>query len=238
MSHADSRWIRPPAAAVVGLLVLMTFAGPLPPARAGDGIGLSTDGEHWAPSIEVPLFARDIRWVPGDRRTRSFYVRNDGPGPASLSIGVRAADVDRLLTDNQVALSARADVGPWVRLAHGQPRFRLSEATLADGDVVRVEVRVRFRWYSTNESQRASVPFVLAVTLGASGRDDGLGQDDGELPGVGSSVPVALVWLALALIGIGALLLGRLARRTEGGDVERVDPVGATSRRSVTTLDP
>jgi hypothetical protein len=61
------------------------------PAYADGYVGLSSDGRHWSSRLSGPLFSPASRWVPGDVGTRSFWVRDQGPSSARLTIAVTTA---------------------------------------------------------------------------------------------------------------------------------------------------
>ena len=66
-------------------------------AARADEVGLSLDGQVWTSVLRRPLFDPAFRWVPGDTETRSLWVRNQGPTPASMRITLRTTDPDLLL---------------------------------------------------------------------------------------------------------------------------------------------
>lgn len=68
-------------------IVLLIGAGPSRPAQS---ISYSSDGEEWSKSLPDPLFDRDIRWVPGDRRSSEFHVFNDTETDGRLVLFVKS----------------------------------------------------------------------------------------------------------------------------------------------------
>jgi LPXTG-motif cell wall-anchored protein len=221
-----------PSFVVRGLLVAGLVVAAPASAVAADEIGLSKDGSSWSSTLPAPLFDPDFRWVPGDDETGSFFVRNQGPTGARLTISVRAADTDQLLSNADIELSARVDGGSWITLANGVATSALTQRSIIRGGTARVDVRVRFDPASANQSQTKSLPLTFIVTLtqaSGSGRtprdnsdDDsnGGGDDgrDGDLPGTGSTVAPAMLWVAAMLIG-GGLALVRRSKREERVDV-------------------
>ncbi|GAA3831696.1 LPXTG cell wall anchor domain-containing protein [Nocardioides panacisoli] len=185
------------------------------PAAAGDDVGLSIDGHHWSNDVTRPLLDPSLHWVPGDRRSASFYVRDQGPTGAHLTIGVETRDPDRLLADQDIALSARAAHGAWRPLENGQDAGSLLDGPMARSATVRVDVRVRFRWSSDNASRVDRLPLDFVVRLTQAGRDGGPGPhpQGGFLPGTGSAVESWLVLVGVALVGSGASLLVVRVRR-------------------------
>lgn len=187
------------------------------PARAADGIGLSLDGRTWSDSIRQPLFDAGSRWVPGDSETRSFYVRDQGPTGARLTVDVLTRDGNRLIADDDLLIEVRADGGAWGVIENGGTARAIASGRLGQGARARVDVRVGFRPGSVNESQSDVLPLDFRATLvdGSAGPDAG-GAADGLLPGTGSALGVAVIWSAAALLGSGlALLLGRRRKQEE-----------------------
>lgn len=190
------------------------------PAAAGDDVGLSIDGHHWSNEVTRPLLDPSLHWVPGDRRSASFYVRDQGPTGAHLTIAVETRDPDRLLADHDIALRARVASGTWRSLDNGQDAVSLLDGPLARGGTVRVDVRVRFRWSSGNTAQVDQLPLDFVVRLTQAGIGDRTGPDTGGgfLPGTGSAVESWLVLLGAALLasGGGLVLTHRRRERIRG----------------------
>lgn len=190
------------------------------PAGAREEVGLSADGITFAPTLSAPIFDPSLRWVPGDDETASFYVRNQGPSRAFMTIEVRSGDTDKLLSNDDISLRARAAGGAWVTLVNGASSDKLTQHGLARGGVDRVDLNVRFDPRSTNQSQVKGLGLTVDVTLSdarlggghEAGDDDdadGSRNEGGLLPDSGS--PFA----AWQLIGAGAMIVvgARLARR-------------------------
>lgn len=213
------------------------------PSYASEGVGLSFDGVHWSSQLSRPLFSGGLRWVPGDVATRSFWVRNQGPTGARMTIAVTTSDPDRLVAEDDVNLRARVAGGSWVELRNGAASRRLIRQALQRGQRGRVEVQAAFDAASTNGSQRSTLPLRFVVTLtqavgtentsnggpgalpGDHGSGDGTrshgGTSDGILPDTGSDVGPGLLWTAAVLIGSGAaILFGR--RRKHEEDAQHV----------------
>lgn len=181
-------------------------------ARADDAVGLSLDGRTWTAELRRPLFEAGFRWVPGDVETRSLWVRNQGPTAASMRIVLRTTDRAALLVNDDLQVDARVHDGAWTALADGSARA-LTDDVLAQGDRVRIDVRVSFDSDATNRTQLDRLPlrFVIRLTADAAGA----GVDDGrDLPDTGSAVPLWLLWLAAGLIGSGLVLVAVRRRET------------------------
>lgn len=186
-------------------------------ASSPSPIGLSNDGVVWGDALTDPLFDSTARWVPGDTRAASFHVRNGGPTAAAVRIEIRPATGAGRLGPHDVEIAARAAGGSWHALANGTPSDWLTDRAIERGGQVRVEVRVRFRWGSSNHSMRAGLPLVLEVRLvEAAATEAGPLDDTTEaLPEAGSGVSPLVVWLGTVLVGCGLALVAAGRRRPE-----------------------
>ncbi|NYJ01601.1 LPXTG-motif cell wall-anchored protein [Nocardioides thalensis] len=190
---------------------LALAAADVPSAHADD-LALSSDGRHWRNDLRQPLFDRGFRWVPGDSEVEKFYVRDDGPTDATMTVAVTTRDPADLLPDDDIEIAARVSRGEWIPLRNGADLSPLVRRDVERGEVARVDVRVDFLWESTNQSMTDLLPLDLVVTLAQRGTDPG-----GHLPDAGSGVSRWLVLLGAALLGSGvALVAGR--RRQERAD--------------------
>lgn len=196
-----------------GCLLGFVLIGAAAPASAADDVGLSLEGTQWSSSLNESLFDPNFRWIPGDDETASFYVRNQGPTRALLTIGVRSVDADDLLADDDIALRARVADGDWVALDNGVPSASLTERSIARGGVVRVDVNATFDPASTNQSQTKQLRLAFDVTLTDSleGVDDSADDHSGVLPGAGSNLGLWIVPIAAGALALGAWIL--IARR-------------------------
>lgn len=197
-----------------GLLCMAFLLLVAAPAHAADEIGLSPDGITWASALSQPLFDPDFRWVPGDSETATFYVRNQGPTSAFMTIEARSADTDLLLSNEDIALRARVGGGDWVDLDNGVPTSSLTAQSIGQGEAVRVDVNAIFDPASTNQSQYKELALAFTVTLFDS--LEGGGDDDGDdggtgglLPGTGAEVSVWLLLAAGLMLMVGAALVRR-----------------------------
>lgn len=183
-------------------------------AHAADEIGLSRDGVTWASELPGGLFDGAFRWVPGDSETESFYVRNQGPSDAVMVIEARSADSDELLSNDDIALRARVDDGPWVDLENGAPSKSLSQQRIGEDDVVQMDVNATFDPASTNQSQTKTLDLTFTVTLADAlqgGEADGGDSDNDLLPDTGAQISSWLVIAAGVMLTLGV----RLVRRRE-----------------------
>lgn len=207
-------------------------------AQASDHLAVSQDGHTWSASLDGSVLDdAPQRWAPGDQATGDFWVRNDGPSPASLSVGLEPADdsapASALLDD----LSFHATVDSTSRdLARDQEATAL--AVLRPGESTKVSLAVGFDPESLNASQSEAAPIKIRVRLtdtagamaeapvsggaaaGSSGATTGSGgaSTEGQLPATGSRVDAWMTWVAFAAIGVGSVLLagasGRRRRRS------------------------
>lgn len=69
------------------VIVLLIGAGP---SRPVPSVSYSSDGEAWSKTLPDSLFDRDIRWVPGDRRSSEFHVFNDTENDGRLVLFVES----------------------------------------------------------------------------------------------------------------------------------------------------
>lgn len=221
---------RSATAALTGVVGVLAVALPAAPAHAEGEIGLSRDGRSWSDDLPGPLFDPALRWVPGDARTASFLVRNQGPSAGDLTASVRADDASGLLASPDFALEARVDDGPWVEVADGLTQI-VADRVVARGAISTVQVRGTFAAAATG-SQQLSVPFRVEIGLAedgaVAGAEDDAGTDDGsgslgdgtvggeadagesdDLPSTGATVQPELLWLGAGLVGAGIALVRR-----------------------------
>jgi LPXTG-motif cell wall-anchored protein len=195
--------------AVLGVPALALLIGPTSVASDRAGVvAVSADAVHWSSSLTTPLFDPEVRWVPGDRRTASFFVRNGGPTPASLRLDVRSTAGD-LVHTGDVTFSARTGGGAWVPLARDRDSAVLSVAPLPVGADAQVDVRATFDPASTNRSQHSSAELWFVVRLTDTKAEP---VSSGPLPATGAPALAPVILTAAAVIGIG---LGLIRRRRE-----------------------
>lgn len=173
------------------------------PAAAADQVRVSADGLTWSADLAHPLFDPAHRWVPGESRTETFWVRNDADGPGSLRIGAVVGDSDALATDGRVEVAMRVGSGSWTALTPGESTTGFG--TMAADARQRVDVRAWFRPESGNDTMRQALDLDLEVYLAediAGDVPDVADASTGLLPDTGAAA--GLRWLAAA----GALCLG------------------------------
>lgn len=205
-------------------VVAVTLLAPVG-AHAADEIGISRDGTSWSSNLDEPLFDPGLRWVPGDTRTSSFFVRNQGPSGSAITIEVRSLDSDELLADDDIHLRARAAEGAWVDLRNEVTSTRLTEETIEQAAAVRVDVNATFDRASTNQSQVGRLAIAFRVRLADADADAAAGEPGdgdldgaapsagdtvGHLPDTGFATPRWIVLSGLGLALVGVLLASRL----------------------------
>jgi len=169
---------------LAGGLLFLVALGVAPPATAvdGDAVALSADGRRWGSELSAPLFDPAVRWVPGDSRTASFWVRNDGGDTGRLVITAQLVEPDGPL-NGTVALRLRT-AGTSVDLTPGRPT---AVGTLRAGARTRAEVEAVFDPASSNVTQSERLRFAFDVTLSG----DGPAATAGTSPGTSSGAPGA-----------------------------------------------
>lgn len=218
----------------LGLLVLA-----VPAHAAGNEIGLSADGRTFTPSLPG-LFESDLRIVPGDVVTRSFYVRNQATDDAHLRVNVSEAS-GRLLELGEIVATATSAGSKSMTTTLASGALLLEGALLTPGQVVKVDITLALPAESENISQALNGRLGFSVGLsqseavlppaapgaGANGNGNGTGGDvvagpqvdaHGVLPGTGSPVSTGLILFATTVLGIGLALMRR--RDEEEGTVD------------------
>jgi LPXTG-motif cell wall-anchored protein len=199
---------------VVALLLVVASAAP----AAADEVRLSLDGQTWSDELRSPLYDAGARWVPGETRVRSFWVRDAGPSDSVLRIGVDTHDEDGLLADGQVVLAVRLAGGAWQGVPDGADAMPLVEGELVRRGSAKVDVRVGFGWQAPDPTMNRRTSFDLVVRLSDADVVAGENSPGGEvLPGTGSGVTPWLLLLGAALVGSGLGLVGRRRQEAGGG---------------------
>jgi hypothetical protein len=140
--------------------VVATAARPV-----GDpGIEVSADGRHWGDRLTHPLFDPRTVWVPGEIRTRSFWVRARRGDPAALVVTVLTDQPDDL---PPVRLAARTGRGEWATSDDPLRLELVGDDVVTPGSPQRVEVRASVD--DSADSARAvstePVPLTVDVSL-------------------------------------------------------------------------
>lgn len=187
-------------------MILMTPVA----ANAADELGLSRDGVTYADNLSGPLFDASVRWVPGDSRTATFYVRNQGGTQARLTVDLLGDHTGELLDSGDLHVTAIADGRSGV-VSDGAERRLLTLPGIEDQQVVPVTVTVDFDLSSPNATQLLSTDLRFRVALEQTSAV--IGED---LPDTGARIPWWLAVLAAVCIGGGTALIARRRTHTEG----------------------
>jgi LPXTG-motif cell wall-anchored protein len=197
------------AAAVIASLTVAS------PAMADDELSVSNDGVTFARDLSAPLFDPAVKWVPGDVRTATVYVRNNDELRGLLDVDLLGNHVGDLLDSGDIHVTASAGTGTSGVASDGSERRILSNAKVDGGDVVPVAVTVSFDFSSPNETQLRSTDIRLRFTLTQNEfprADDG----NGELPDTGAPT-LWILALGSILLGTGVAIVSR-RRHTHLGD--------------------
>ncbi|SDJ76070.1 hypothetical protein SAMN05428985_101324 [Nocardioides sp. YR527] len=208
---------------LLALLVISTLAAAAPSAAATEPVQLSNDGRTWAADLPEPLFDPETRWVPGDSRAATFWVRDAGESRGALSVSADIRDTDRLVAEGAMNLRLRRGSGEWQEV---RPGSSISLGRLERGGRERIGVVATYAPGSGNDTMDSAFTFSLDVRLtgdDATG-DDGTGPvgdvpeaqapaGGGLLPDTGSPVRWWLIALASLSIGGGTALVLRSKRK-------------------------
>lgn len=163
-------------AALVPLTMLLASIAPTAQAAAPDPtalIGLSWDGQTWSSVLAGTLFNRPgsiQQWVPGDLDTQSFFVRDQAPDPASMTVSYDWPSSARLVSNGDFTLRLRVAGGSWMVLGGATSTTVATTVPLAAGAAAKVDVEASFRFSSTNQSQIEIVPLRFEIRLSEGAR--------------------------------------------------------------------
>lgn len=215
--------------AVLFAVLIAMFSTAAPAAATGE-LGISSDGVTYTPTFHGPLFSSAIKWVPGDSRTATFYVRNQSPNLASLSVTILGNHVGELLDSGDITVNATGGGGVASPVSSGNEQLLLLAAGISGGQVVPVNVTVDFNENSPNVTQYLSTDMNFRVTLTQSAttpRDNGGGNGNGSgsgsngstslLPNTGAPNITWIVALGSILFGTGIAIVSR-RRQTHQGE--------------------
>ncbi|MET3963655.1 hypothetical protein ABIE44_003589 [Marmoricola sp. OAE513] len=218
--------------ALIGALV--AALGSAAPASAADELGLSPDGVTWSANLPAPLFDPAFRWVPGDVETASFYVRNQDSEAGVLQVVMESTQVRSLIDTGDLEVAVRVGDSEYAAVTTAGPHTLVQGEQIPAGEVRRIDVRITFEPASSNASQTKQLDLRFGVTLsqdtsvlppdnGGDGDGDGNGNgvagpdNNGVLPGTGSTISRGLLLLAVVLTagGLGLVGIGRRNRDTD-----------------------
>ena len=200
-------------------------------SAATGGLAVSADGSTWVDSISDPLFDSDLRWVPGDARAASFFVRNQGGSTADLTVDVIGSTAGGLLDSGDLSITATGGGGVWEAANSPGTHRLLTTPDIADGATEEIEVTIAFDGASPNQTQLLAAELTFLVTLtddraggpgedddegdGDSGSDDGDGSLGGLLPDTGATLLRWVAVIAAVLLGTGLAVLARHRRHDQ-----------------------
>lgn len=205
--------------------VLIVLLGSAAPATAAGELGISSDGVTYAPTFTGPLFSSAITWVPGDSRTATFYVRNQSPDLASLSVKLLGDHMGELLDSGDITVAATGGGGASVPASDGNEQLLLLASGIAGGQVVPVQITVDFSYGSPNDTQFESTDLKFKVTLTQSsttppdnggGNGNGNGGSGSPLPNTGAPQVTWIVILGSILLGTGLAITSRRRNNPQG----------------------
>lgn len=180
-------------------------------ARAADEIGVSYDGSEWSTALPTPLFDPDVRWVPGDQRAATFFIRNQAGFPAHASVTVRVSGP--LGATGDISVAARSRATAWTAATGTGAHELVSTMALQPGESIPVEISVRFAPEAGNDTQALALALDVTVTLTADVGPAPPGPPTTTSGGPPSSLPSSGGALArpLATAGGFALAIGVVA---------------------------
>lgn len=201
------------SSAVLFALFIAVFSAAAP-AAAADELGISSDGVTFAPTFHGPLFDSAIRWVPGDTRDATFYVRNQGGTPARMSVDLLGDHVGDLLDSGDLTITASAG-GESGSTTVGEERRLITLPTVEADEIVPVTISVDFTFSSPNNTQLRSTDLIFRINLSQTAGV--LGEDDELLPDTGAPQIIWIVALGSVLLGTGVAIVSR-HRETQQGE--------------------
>lgn len=198
-------------------VLTMTFALAGTASATGE-LGISKNGVDFAASVDN-LFAPDMIWVPGDVRTETFYVRNQGRTPAKLTIDILGSRAASLIDTGDLRIKAFVAGGKFLPVSDRRRHRLLTLEDVPNGRIVPVTVTVAFDDTSTNESQLLSAELHFKVNLtqtaqvrgaeATGGRSTANGDNNRLLPDTGAPDFLLLGTLAMICLGAGTTFISR-----------------------------
>ena len=213
------RWYRIAGAVVATALVAVPGAA----FAAAPGVSMSLDGSTFSGVLAQPVFAAQPVLVPLDSVEGVFWVRNDGPEAARLTLLLDGASWDDAAFANALTVSAEVDgvQGTAVPLSStSRCPVVASGAILEPGEAVAVTTTLTLGDLAAQEGQGASVGMNLSVGLtSAAGSATVPCAVEGERPG-------AVVTLVPRPVGGGAAPTeaAPVVPIADGEDTEPLDP--------------
>ncbi|MFS2279884.1 hypothetical protein V2S04_03550 [Microbacterium sp. OR21] len=226
-------------------LTAAVLATPTAATAAEPDLVFSTDGTHYTTADLLPVFPDDLRLVPGDRESASFWIRNDSEHTGLLRLDlIDPSSVDSLFAAHLELSAAPAGaasrpVTMSTAMANGACTVLSGDHVLAPGQSARVHVtaalssdligtqgalgdlRFRMRAVLADTAAATVQPTGAACTAqvepGGATPQPSSTSSPGALAVTGGTVP-----LTTAVVGVTATVAGLLAflwarrRRSEG----------------------
>ena len=134
------------------------------PAVAAGELELSRDGTSWSPDLSEPLFDSNVRWVPGDIRSSSFFVRNLTSQQGRLSMDILDTAATELIDTGDISIDAQGAGGAWTPATQAGIHRLLSDGVVPGGATRRIDVTIAFDPASGNYSQLKSLALHFACS--------------------------------------------------------------------------
>lgn len=203
---------------VLSLLVCVValLIGTTSPANASDGISFSRDGTNWSETLSEPIFAESIRWVPGDVRTGSFYVRSDAEMNTLMSVDVLTSKRQELIDTGDLLVEVRIAGGTWEPTTTAGTNLLATQAVAA-GDFYLVEVRATFLGEATNQSELLGLDLRFRVTLTQEVTPGGVTAPPLALTGAAAGIGLIFVLVVLYAVFMFFLVAIRNRKQSDEG---------------------
>lgn len=196
---------------LAGFVVALSMAAP---ASAANELGVSNDGTTWSSSLPNPLFDNDIRWVPGNSRNATFYVRNQSADYGNLTIDILGDHAGTLLDLGDLHIAANGGGGTSTPVSDGAEHRLLMASGIPSGGIVPINITVDFDDTSANESQLLSTDlnFRVALSHGGSLNDN----VSGALPNTGAPEITWIIVIGSIFLGTGIAAVSRRRQNSQG----------------------
>lgn len=226
-------------------LAAAVLATPTAATASDSELVVSTDGTHYTTAELLPVFPDDMRLVPGDRESASFWIRNDSEHTGLLRLDlIDPMSVDALFATH-LELSAAPDgagsrpITMATAIANGSCTVLSGDRVLAPGQAARVQVTaalspelidaqgalgdLRFRMRAVLADASAATAQSAGTACAAAPEQDGATPQPSPtsapdaLAVTGGTLPLtaAAVGVAATIAGLFAFIWGR-RRRSEG----------------------
>ena len=226
-----------------GILTAAMIASPTAASAAEGELLVSIDGTQYSTAEVLPVFADELRLVPGDSESAAFWVMNDSTHSGVLRLDLVDPVSDDAVLAAHVELAAAPDgtdatpIALSTAIANGSCTVLSGNSMLAPGEQVRIQVTAALSSALTDEQgASADMSFRMravladapadivqagtACTAPPKSDDGGRPSPDrtqGELAATGGTLPLTAAGVASAATVAGLLAL-LWSRRRRGGD--------------------